>query len=483
MNLQQNCLKGQVELAWGVPFSPDEFIQEACRRGHPKLLTKLVPGILQMAIFKNFASSSLGDLQKERAEWFSKWMNRAKELKVSERELKQSLPKHAQTILAPKRLLVWKEILEDLEYPDMGVVDEMIHGTELVGEVPPFGIFEKTFKPADMTVDQLRRSSASSRRAQFFKCRSSGDAEIDTLVFQKTQEEVNLGWASGPWSLDDLPEGAVISRRFGLRQPGKIPLIDDLSGSDVNSTVQCAESPKPHSVDFIAAMLLGVLKLKLCGGVQVHGRSFDLKSAYKQLSVAFESLRFAFVAVYNPESKAPEIYQLLAAPFGATRSVYSFPRISHAIWFTGVKALHIVWSCFFDDFVAFCMQQNEANTETTVELLFRLLGWNFAVDGDKATSFSDRFSALGVEILLEHAGEGKVCFANTERRTSELLQTIQGFLNKGKMTVVESQKLRGRMQFADGQIFGRLGKLCLRALTKHAFPFSGPTLSKDTTDA
>ena len=227
-------------------------------------------------------------------------------------------------ILMPKRLLLWKEILQDVGYPDQGVVQELIGGTELVGEVPPFGIFEKTFKTAQMTVDQLRASSGSVRHQQFFKCCSSGDEEIDELVYNKSLEEVSLGWASGPWKLQELPKDSVVSRRFGLRQPGKIRLIDDLSGSHVNRTVQCSESPKPHSVDFIAALLLKVLEVSK--GKSIKGRPFDLKSAYKQLDISESSLSFA---VYNPRTCKAEIFQLLAAPFGATRSVYSFLR-SHA---------------------------------------------------------------------------------------------------------------------------------------------------------
>ena len=146
--------------------------------------------------------------------------------------------------------------------------------------------------------------------------------EIDELVFAKAQEEVSQGWASGPWNIDELPEGAVISRRFGFRQSGKIRLIDDLSASQVNQTAQCSESPKPHSVDFVAALLLSMLKQGV--GTIIKGRSFDLKSALKKLAIAEQILVFAFVSVYNPETGKPEIYQLLAAPFGATRSAYSF---------------------------------------------------------------------------------------------------------------------------------------------------------------
>jgi len=262
---------GVFEQAWGIPFSPDEFIQEALERGHPKSFSRLVPQVLQTAIENNFGTDGLHSLPSSRTQWFAKWTERAKQLQQRDMEIKNALPDHAAKILEAKRLALFKEILEDLEYPDVGAFDELVDGTDLVGEVKPFGIFEKSLKPAERTVQQLREASKSERMLDFFKCSSSGDKEIDDMVYSKTLEEVEFGWATGPLQLEDLPGDAVISRRFGLRQPGKIRLIDDLSASGINQTVQTAESPKPHSADFIAAMLLAVLKVSK--GSKLMGRS------------------------------------------------------------------------------------------------------------------------------------------------------------------------------------------------------------------
>ena len=127
-----------------------------------------------------------------------------------------------------------------------------------------------------------------------------------------------------------------------------------------------------------------------------------------------------------------------------------------------------MWSCFFDDFVVFSPDTLVSNTESVVQMLFQLLGWKFATDGDKAGEFATAFSALGVHINLEKFAYGKVEFSK---------------LSRGTMTVLESQKLRGRMQFADGQLFGRMGRLCMRAVTQHAFPFKSKQMSEHTKDA
>ena len=80
--------------------------------------------------------------------------------------------------------------------------------------------------------------------------------------------------------------------------------------------------------------------------------------------------------------------------------------------------------------------------------------------------FSHPHLQLLVEVNLSSAAIGSIEFANTEKRRVE---TISLILKKGTPTVVESQKLRGRMQFMDGQLFGRLGRLCMRAITDHSF--------------
>eukprot|EP00435_Cladocopium_sp_Y103_P009876 s4862_g2.t1 len=314
-NSEQSQLQpGIEEQAWGIPFGPNEFVAEAVNRGHPKSFTKLVPAILHTAILQNFQNDKLGDLPGMRSKWFGKWTTRAKELVQAEKELKAGLQPYAARILEPKRLTVWKEILEDIGYPDMAVVEELVQGTELVGQVPICGIFEKTFKAAEMTTQQLLDLGINAKRKQFYSCSSSGDPEVDEQVYSKTLEEVEMGWAAGPFSLEEVPEQAVLSKRFGLKQPGKVRLIDDLSGSLINQTVQAVESPKPQNVDFIGAMLLDVLQCNATDD-DVVGRTYDLKSAYKQMAVAHTSLNFAYVVVFNPESRKPEIFQLLAAPF------------------------------------------------------------------------------------------------------------------------------------------------------------------------
>ena len=453
------------EQAWGVPFTPDEFVKEAYVSGHPRNLKNLLPSPLEHAISLNI-NLPPGDLVSLRAAWFKKWIVRIEELESDERSLKASMPEHLRKILSPKRLLVFREMLAELDYPDLGVFDEIACGTGLAGSVPDSGLFEKVFRPCEITEEQLKSGAEHNRKSIFYSCRSSGDQDVDKVVYEKTIEEVNSGWLRGPFEISSLPSDAIINRRFGLKQPNKVRLIDDFSGSLVNSTVQSFESPKPHSTDVIASVVLSLLS---CRDKNFVGRAYDLKSAYRQLGVRQDSFWASFIVVFNPMKKVPEVYQMLAVPFGASRAVYSFLRVSHSIWWLGCMALGLVWSNFYDDFITFSTDELTSNTDQTVDLFFKSLGWKYATDGDKSSEFSAKFSALGIEVDLTNFSQGFVEFKNTSKRVLELCGYIDKALTDGELKLLDSQKLRGRMQFADGQLFGRLGRLCLRAVTEHAY--------------
>jgi hypothetical protein len=58
--------------------------------------------------------------------------------------------------------------------------------------------------------------------------------------------------------------------------------------------------------------------------------------------------------------------------------------------------------------------------------------------------------------------------SNTASRVEELSGEIQRLLENGFIVQNEAQKLRGRMQFAESQVYGRTGKRCIACLRDFA---------------
>ena len=139
----------------------------------------------------------------------------------------------------------------------------------------------------------------------------SGDAECDSFIWEETCKEKSKGWLTGPIPLQDLGDDAVISRRFGIWQKTKYRCIDDYSASLVNATCQVGESPLLHTIDVSAALLEKWMRSsnELYGEVpKVLARSFDLKSAYRQVFVKESEREFGYIAVYCPEDGSTKIY-------------------------------------------------------------------------------------------------------------------------------------------------------------------------------
>ena len=85
---------------------------------------------------------------------------------------------------------------------------------------------------------------------------------------------------------------------------------------------------------------------------------------------------------------------------------------------------------------------------------FTLLGWETASEKDSGFGFVTR--ALGVQIDLSdcHIGLVKVC--NTMSRRQELEQLIDEILASPTVSGSVLTSLRGRLQFCDNQIFGKV---------------------------
>ena len=470
--------KTHKDLFFGVYRTCDQFVKSACAAGHPAGKEARLPHALQDAVA--FVSNNTRyDLAKHRLDTLKYWLNRGRALAQSEEALHASLHQSVRDILAPKRLLLWKEMLTHYGYPDMAVFEEVISGISLSGPVPVVQWFEPSFKPAQITEKELALSARASRIALLASVRSSGDDEVDKEVYSKTLDEVKCGWLEGPIPASSLDDHAVVSRRFGIRQSSgdssKIRLIDDFTASNVNQTVQVTNAPKLHTLDVVAVLCVELLKAS--GDSQWVGKTVDLSSAYRQLGVAPGSQWVSYIAVYDPEGKEPKVFSMKALPFGASKSVYGFLRVAHSLWWLGCVSMKFLWSNFFDDFVTLSRRAEADTMQIATSQFFRLLGWMVS-SGDKDLPFACSFKALGIEIDLSTWDKGVVLFRNTQKRIKELCTTIDTALETGVLSSPDALALRGRMQFAKSQIWGRSAKLCLAAVTAHAYSNGGDSLSE-----
>ena len=267
----------------------------------------------------------------------------------------------------------------------------------------------------------------------------------------------------------------MLTRRFGVRQTStqadgtaidKTRPIDDFTESQVNLTNSSSETISPHGVDTIVAGICRRIlsRPKHADPEDLVACTVDLRKAYKQLPVAEGSLNDCFLCVHDPERGQPSIYRTRVLPFGARAAVNGFCRCSYALFWLGVTLLQLHWSCYFDDFFLVAASAEAGHVHFIQKGFFDLLGG--ATSSEKDSGFTGLARVLGVCISFADARAGLISVSNTEHRKKDLCNLLDLLISKGSASCHELTVLRGRLLFADNQVFGRSARQAFSILSR-----------------
>ena len=460
----------QARVTFGVYHSEAEFVSQAIKAGHPRDLYGQLPAEMQNCVDSLSIMPDASVIAK-RAAWFTKWTCRARELHLEpDPEWVINDPAMA-NILDQKRLQLLDEIIAGEGYDDISLARDIRDGFDLVGIVPTSGILPGKVAPATLRPDELSANAPRANEALRMSLGSCGDTQLDQELWEKTMKEVEAGWLVGPLEWEQLESSDVVSHRFPLKQGAKVRPIDDYSRSGVNAAVTTLEQPTVDTADVAAAMYSRLANNLLKQGrpAQVLGRSYDLTSAYRQLCVSKRSAKFANIAVFCPQEKRTFVFKQLCLPFGSRASVNGFIRCSRCIQWIALRCLVLPLTSYYDDFLAASSVALAKNTEDSMSMLFKLLGWKYDIEGPKADVFSDSVNALGVVFDLARTHEGVVMVDNTGKRKEDLDKMVEDILKQGLLDHKHALELRGKLSFADAQVTGLAGRYALQQITAHAY--------------
>ena len=457
-------------IEFGIRWTVDEFVAEACKAEHPSGITTLLPPELEQAIGKNFEWGA-EQMGQHRTETIRRWISLANSLVRPEELLKEGMSTNRRSILSQKRLLLFKSLIEEAGHEDHSLFDDLVHGFDLVGRLPESGFFKRRYKPATLLETDLRAGAARARTATLATVCASDDPVIDAGVLKATLKEVDAGYVEGPIPEGDLPPEATLTRRFGVVQgevdgEPKVRPIDNYRTSKVNAAVSQSEQVTVHTLDVVAGMLSSWLAKArhLKAQVPLAAKTWDLKTAYKQLALSDAAYQCdSFFVIFDPRYKKASIFKQRALPFGSRASVTAFIRTALAVWKIAVKILHLVWSVYFDDYLSIARHSEAKHVDLVISVFFRLLGWR--VSEDKLIPYSSCCKVLGIELDVGNAIRGYILLKNTLKRRDEVICALEEVLANGSIDGPTLEKLRGRAQFASGQLFGRLARQALHALS------------------
>lgn len=327
-------------------------------------------------------------------------------------------------------------------------------------------------RPPKLSFEALLPSSVGLQKAVLQKVSEPEDEDFHRAAWAETLAECDKHWiwedTTGDLSIK------VIAHRFGLQQGEKVRVIDNFKQCGLNDACGLPEKFTLHGVDFIAASLMRALVLRDKGlKVGLKRKTFDLKSVYKQYplhSTDRVHLRIAIrdPDIRDPDSNNPKLFGLNSLPFGATGSVAGFLRVSAAISYILSVGLQVWCSAFFDDFPTLSVDALTNSTDQCVGLLFDMLGSQFAKEGKKCQAFGTEMKALGLVFDLSQFDEGVVYIRHTPERREELLAKINNILSQGSLSPKEAESFKGRIQWFESYLFGRIANLSIHRIGKRA---------------
>ena len=88
----------------------------------------------------------------------------------------------------------------------------------------------------------------------------------------------------------------------------------------------------------------------------------------------------------------------------------------------------------YDDFILAAPDELKDSSRHSMEMIFLLLGWEYAKDGKKCTEFGSLCNALGVCFDLSLSSERKMRVSNTDSRRESLLEQLAAAIGAGSLS-------------------------------------------------
>ena len=219
---------------FGIPWVPKDFVSQAVKCKHPKLLATALPGALKECIDYCMSKTPV-EVAQERTANLRKWLLRAKELKAEADE--PLISQHCSDILANKSMRLLGEMIDVSGYGDSQLPKDIGRGFDLLGPIPDSsGVLPKKASFASLSVPEVREVANDNQRcvwqATMDSLMTDEDLEVARVVYKLTLSEKDAGWVKGPFALGDLPKDAIRTRLDGSIK--KIRPIDDFTESLAN---------------------------------------------------------------------------------------------------------------------------------------------------------------------------------------------------------------------------------------------------------
>ena len=355
---------------------------------------------------------------------------------------------------------------------DTDYIRTLMEGRNVIGEIGRAYIYPPDDNPNEITVEEWSRSPGKRNSKVLQNIKSTNDADLDKLSWEKTLAEIDAGYCRILDQAELDMEKCCITGRFPKweqKADGRwsVRNISNWRESGGNSATAMRERYMPDDLT-TAYNVVRILRSATRKGTILNAYKCDWSMAFRQTPTRPDQARLTLEATWNPQGRRVEILEVYGQPFGGKGSQYNFIRDPAALVHFGRQFLGLVIAHYADDTWGIEPEATCLQAYTLWKELHKLTGWK--LDEGKSPPPARTCTLLGGEL---HVGWEVPFATNTQARLNKLCQECHTHQTNGRLTAGDAAHLAGALGFATTLWWGKKGRAALQPLRVRQF-YKGP---------
>ena len=458
-----------------VEMEPGQAVQFALQLSHPFHAAPALEPDLQEALALVATRPKWVTHQRMAAVQF--WEARAHSLlPATDIELKQVSDPHLRRLLrgtaddqpiqlgSCTHIGLWREMLKAAKVIDVHLLDEMLNGFPIVGPISRSYRWEVLNNKPLIHEEELRdRAWEFSKKVvkNIAKCEVTEHTE---KVWETTMEDVEEAVSLGPFFTSSevtaiVGDPWIPTQRFEVVQKNKVRGVDSATVNGINTASSVSEKLDLPSTD-VNVSALRWLRSNV-DGEAIAGWVLDERKAYRQIAIRPDHRKWSVISLRQPSSGKTAFFVMVGHSFGLVSSVYNYNRRSAAITDILRRLFFVAAFNFYDDKYGFEPGQT---IESAFQCAQKVHWWLGAQFDAKKLQMSSAPTILGVTYDLEG-----MRLLIKQKRKEEIIDEIDSIMSSGILPPGQAGKLRGKLMFGASQLWGKVGRAFLRALSERQY--------------
>ena len=362
-------------------------------------------------------------------------------------------------------IALWREMAQAARSVDCHLVDQLLMGMPIVGDIDrshrwePFDKGQETLDVHDLQKRAWEFSAKVIRNLA--KCEVTENTQ---KVWDATMEDVAEGVTLGPFFTKEEVTQIVGSpwiptQRFEVVQKNKVRGVDSATTNGINMATKITEKLDLPSTDVNVAAIRWLRSH--AGHRSLAGWVLDERKAYRQVPIAPHHRKWSVIALKQPCSGRIAFFVMIGHSFGLVAAVYNYNRRSALITDILRRIFCVAAFNFYDDKYGFEPEDTIDSAFTAAQAVHLWLGAQFDQKKLQRTTaptiLGVTYDLSGMRLLIK------------ESRKSELLDEINSILESKVLSPGQAGKLRGKLMFGSSQLWGKVGRAFLRALSERQY--------------